>query len=57
MQTYINARREQILLTSVRIGHSRITHKHILERTTQSTYKKFNATLTNKQLMLHCQNE
>ena len=48
-------RREQILISRARIGHSTITHKHIFEMEDPPICETFNIRIIIEHVLLHCQ--
>lgn len=50
-----NNRREQVIITRLRIGHTVLTHKHIFEHSDPITCDTCNTRLTVQHLLLECQ--
>jgi ribonuclease HI len=49
-------RRESVILRRLRIGHTALTHKHLLERSNTPTCRRCNTPTTVKHILLDCPN-
>jgi hypothetical protein len=49
-------RRESVIIKRLRIGHTRLTHKHLLERSNTPTCSRCNTPTTVKHILLDCPN-
>ncbi|KAJ3619210.1 hypothetical protein MTP99_004912 [Tenebrio molitor] len=49
-------RRESVILRRLRIGHTALTHKHLLERSNTPTSRRCNTPTTVKHILLDCPN-
>ncbi|KAJ3619251.1 hypothetical protein MTP99_004950 [Tenebrio molitor] len=49
-------RRESVILRRLRIGHTALTHKHLLERSNAPTCKRCSTPTTVKHILLDCPN-
>ena len=51
---YRSLRREEVVLTRLRIGHTRLTHSYLLEREDQPLYISCNEPFTVKHFLIDC---
>ncbi|KAL4100873.1 hypothetical protein QTP88_020902 [Uroleucon formosanum] len=47
-------RKEDVIMNRLRIGHSRITHGYLMEKTEQPICRSCNTSLTIKHIIIHC---